>query len=300
LPSLAVATASALRVPYVAVELQQGDETQVIAHGQPGESVARTPLVHQGRVLGALVIGQRSGQAITPAGEQALVENVARQASVAAATVLLTDDLRRSRERIVTAREEERRRLRNDLHDGLGPQLTGIALGLDLVAERCEDVAPAAAESAEMLRRELGDAIADVRRLVDGLRPPRLDEVGLGGALREMAARSERSGMTITVDVPELTADLPAAVEVAAYRIGTEALNNVVRHAAASSCILTLRVGAELVLSVVDDGRGIDQASAGVGMTSMCERAEEVGGTCTFEPSAPSGCRVEARLPYAG
>jgi len=148
-------------------------------------------------MIGALVVGRRPGERDITDRERALLNDLATQASVAAANVRLTEDLRRSRERIVAAREEERSRLRNDLHDGLGPQLTGVALGLDLVIETAEEAAPAAAAAAERLRTELEDAIADIRRLVQGLRPPRLDEVGLCGALREMAARAERSGLIV-------------------------------------------------------------------------------------------------------
>jgi len=300
LPGVVAAAATALRVPYVAIELTGARSSQVIASGTPGGPVTRVPLKHQGRTLGALAIGRRPGEHDIPARERRLLTDLARQASAAAANVILTDDLRRSRERIVLAQEEERRRLRNDLHDGLGPQLTGIALGLDIVAEATATTAPVAAAHAERLRDEVQEAIEDVRRLVTGLRPPRLDEVGLAAALREMADRAQRSGVQISVDVPDPSQPLPAAVEVAAYRIATEAITNVVRHAGATTCTLSLKVDADVHMSIVDDGRGLVGASAGVGRTSMKERAEELGGSCTVEEAAEhQGCRVEVTLPMS-
>ncbi|MDQ6726695.1 MAG: histidine kinase [Actinomycetota bacterium] len=294
---LVTVTAAALRVPYVGVELIGPDRTQVIAHGTPGEDPTRIPLVHQGRTIGALVVGRRPGERDISDRERALLNDLATQAAVAAANVSLTEDLRRSRERMVAAREEERRRLRNDLHDGLGPQLTGVALGLDLVIETAEEAAPQAAAAAERLRTELEDAIADIRRLVQGLRPPRLDEVGLCGALREMVARAERSGLVMVTQLPDNCPTLPAAIEVAAFRIATEAITNVVRHADARSCVVRLHVTSELHLTVSDDGRGLNGSLGGVGTTSMRERAEELGGSCTVGPDTTGGCRVDAHIP---
>ncbi len=300
LPALASAIATALRVPYVGVELHQPGGQEVIAHGTPPDEVTRIPLIHQGRTTGALIVGHRPGQREVPRREQALLHDLASQAAVAAANVLLTEDLRRSRERIVTTREEERRRLRNDLHDGLGPQLTGVALGLDLVAEGAQAGAPGAAAAAERLRAELEDAIADVRRLVQGLRPPRLDEVGLCGALQEVVSRAGRSGLRLSADLPEAPLILPAAVEVAVYRIATEAITNAVRHSGARTCTLLLRIGPDVHLQVIDDGTGCGASPSGIGTTSMRERAEELGGTCTIGPSASGGCLVESHVPLAG
>ncbi len=197
----------------------------------------------------------------------------------------------------MAAREEERRRLHLDLHDSLGPQLTGIALGLDIVAEAATDSLPCVAADAERLRGEVNDAIEDVRRLVQGLRPPRLDEIGIVGALREAADRIGRGDLSVRVDAPADLPPLPAALEVAAYRIATEALTNAVRHANASTCVVSLQVDGDLRLSIVDDGRGLRGTIAGTGRTSMRERAEEVGGTCTIIDADPAGCRVDAWLP---
>ena len=209
-------------------------------------------------------------------------------------------DLQRSRERLVTAREEERQRLRRDLHDGLGPQLASLTMR----AEAAHDLVPLdptrAQEVLEGLAEQAQAAVADVRRLVYALRPPALDALGLMGALRSQAAH-HHDGLRIIVDGPEEMPTLPAAVEVAAYRIALEALTNVGRHAQARTC--TVRLGMDekpsaLRLEVQDDGRGIeDDRRAGVGLASMRERAEELGGTCTVEPLPSGGTRVRAFLP---
>lgn len=212
----------------------------------------------------------------------------------------------RSRERIVAAREDERRKLRRDLHDGLAPGLAAAGLKLD-VARQSVRSDP---ETAERLIGEAGhdvrDAIADIRRLSRDLRPPALDALGLVGAIREQATRlGEPSGPgqvgggpVIIVDAPDDLPALPAAVEVAAYRIAVEGMMNVVRHASAATC--RVRVGLiadELQVDVIDDGTGTPDDPGGVGMRSMRERAAEVGGDLTIERAVPRGTRLGARLP---
>jgi signal transduction histidine kinase len=159
---------------------------------------------------------------------------------------------------------------------------------------------PAAAEAVAVeLRDELRAAIADIRRLVYELRPPALDELGLAGAMRALAAqRSSANGLRVMIEAPEPLPLLPAAVEVAAYRIAQEALTNVVRHARAHNCLITLTLDEALWLEIKDDGLGLPvQLHAGVGLRSMRERAEELGGTCCVETNATGGTRIVARLP---
>jgi len=200
----------------------------------------------------------------------------------------------------VTAREEERRRLRRDLHDGLGPTLAGVTMGLH-AARTFIDRDPAEAKRLLAgLEGQVEDAIADIRRLVYGLRPPALDEFGLVRALQLHATRIEAwpDGIEIVIDSPpEGLGRLPAAVEVAAYRIVTEAVTNVTRHAHARTCTVRLCLNGALELDVIDNGRGLDPAQpAGVGLTAMRERAAELGGALTIEQLCP-GTRVRARLP---
>jgi signal transduction histidine kinase len=213
--------------------------------------------------------------------------------------VRLTADLRRSRERLVAAREEERRRLRRDLHDGLGPQLASLTLKLD-AARNLLAHDPAAADALLVeLKDQTQTAIADIRRLVYDLRPPALDQLGLVPALREHAlTRKALNGLQIAVEASEPWPALPAAVEVAAYRIVLEALTNVERHARARRCVVRLTLDDALQLEIADDGVGLSPGyQAGVGLTSMRERAAELGGSCTIESASDGGTRVLARLP---
>ena len=297
LPSFVESAAAALRVPYVGVEFVGADGARSVSHGSPPAVVDRVALEHQGAQLGSLVIGRRPGQHHVDDAERQLLEDLARQATAAASYVNLTEGLRRSRERIVVTREEERRRLRRDLHDGLGPQLTGVALGLDVLAVELQPIDHSTSITADALRDQVHEAIRDIRRLVHDLRPPRLDEVGLIGAIREVADQVGRGQLQIVVDSDAIP-PLPAAVEVAMFRIANEALTNVVRHAQASSCTVQVRIGSDLSLVVVDDGRGLGPADPnGLGLTSMRERAEELGGWCTVDDNFPRGCRVAASVP---
>jgi signal transduction histidine kinase len=219
--------------------------------------------------------------------------------------VRLSLDLQLSRERLVTAREEERRRLRRDLHDGLGPALAAVGLKLGSAAARIHD--PDTRALVEEARLETRSAIADIRRLVDDLRPPALDEVGLMGALRQQAQRFSRPAgadgpaLVVTLDGPEAAPPLPAAVEVAALRITTEALTNVVKHARATRAVVTVELDGGLLLSVQDNGCGpVGSGPRGVGWDSMRERAAELGGSCTVAARPEGGTVVRAVLPFHG
>jgi signal transduction histidine kinase len=221
---------------------------------------------------------------------------------VAVHAVRLTADLQRSRERLVTAREEERRRLRRDLHDGLGPTLATQTLKLEAARDLIDSHPARAADLLSDLIAESQTAIAEIRRLVYALRPPALDELGLVGAIREQAAQYQHGGgssaLQIVVDVPESLPPLPAAVEVAAYRIVLEALNNVAKYAQARSCVISLGVANGLHVDIRDDGRGLPpNRRAGVGLNSMRERAAELGGQCALGPAPDGGTSVVAWLP---
>jgi len=148
------------------------------------------------------------------------------------------------------------------------------------------------------LERDIDTALSDIRRLVYDLRPPALDELGLAAAIRDSAARYNTTGLHITVETPEHLPHLPAAVEVAAYRITQEALTNVVRHAQARGCLIALTLDGALQLEIRDDGVGLPKdRRTGVGLTSMRERAEELGGRCVIEALPQGGTRVLAHLP---
>ena len=210
-------------------------------------------------------------------------------------------ELQRSREGLVSTREEERRRLRRDLHDGVGPQLAALMLELETASDLVSDNPEASALMAKLSKRAR-EIVSDVRHSVHALRPPALDELGLVEALREGAMQYSPAGLRVSVEDQEELSQLPAAVEVACYRIAQEALANVVRHARASHCSIRIRLDEEaraLSVEVEDDGRGIrDDDRAGVGMISMRERTEELGGRCTVEPLVGGGTLVRALLPF--
>jgi signal transduction histidine kinase len=260
--------------------------------------------VYQREEIGRLVLSPRApGEGFSDA-DRSLLEDLARQAEVAVHAVRLTTDLQHSRERLVTTREEERRRLRRDLHDGLGAQLAGLNVQAGTLRRLIPRDPDAADDLVVELREELRSAIADIRRLVYDLRPPALDDLGLAEALRRLAEHygSEREQLSVLVEVPEDLSNLPAAVEVAVYRIVQEALTNVARHAQAHSCVVRLalkeEVNEEVGLEIVDNGVGIPaERSAGVGLSSMRERASELGGSCVVEAAPEGGTRVLVHLP---
>ena len=224
---------------------------------------------------GAMSAGARRDAAVLAA--------LAEQAAVAVHTVVLARDVRRSRELAVSAREEERRRLYRDLHDGLGPALAALALQV----ETARDLVGVDADRAGRLLGQVGahlkDTVGEVRTVVHGLRPPALEDLGLGDALRELGGRFGGAlSIDTTVDVSgDSGTELPAAVEVAAYSITGEALTNVARHARAHAASVRLqREAGWLVVTVTDDGCGIPaDARPGLGLVSMRRRAEELGGT---------------------
>jgi signal transduction histidine kinase len=304
LPALAETVAHTLKLPYVAVAVREGDEFPIAAEYSSsranGDSEAEVfPLVYQSEMVGQLLVTPRAAnEPFTPA-DRRLLDDVARQAGTAVHAVQLTSQLQRSRERLVTAREEERRRLHRDLHDGLGPQLATLSLKVDAARNHLSENTEATDRLLVELKSQIQDAIQDIRRLVYELRPPALDQLGLVSALQEYAAsQNGHQGLQITVEAPETLPSLPAAVEVAAYRIVMEALTNVARHAQARTCNVRLWMEDGLQLEVKDDGQGLPPLyDVGVGLTSMQERAAELGGTLTVETSAGGGTAVRASLP---
>jgi signal transduction histidine kinase len=299
LPTIVETIAKSLKLPYAAITLKQKNDLIVAAeYGSQMEPLQHFPLVYQAEQLGELILSPRSsGESLTPA-DQRLLNELAPQIGVAVNAVRLTIDLQRSRERLVNAREEERRRLRRNLHDGLGPQLASQTLTL-AAARKLLRVDPDAAETLLTdATVQVQQAITDIRRLVYDLRPPALDDLGLIAALREQIAQYKASGVSFRLDAPEQLPDLAAAVEVACYRITQEALTNVVRHAQARNCTIGVALEEKLTLEITDDGIGlIASHRPGVGFSSMRERAEELGGYCTIESRTTGGTRVYALLP---
>jgi signal transduction histidine kinase len=303
LPTLVETIAQALKLPFAAVIVRQEDGAEVVVeHGQRPAEVASFALVYQGEALGRLEVAARApGESLT-SNDHRLLNDISRQAGPAINAMLLTSALQRSRERLVATREEERRRLRRDLHDGLGPQLAALSVQIDATRNLLRRDPDAADQALQKYKSQVQEALTEIRRLVYALRPPALDQLGLVSALREYAAHQMGSaGLQVTVEASDPLPPLPAAVEVAAYRIALEALTNVVRHADARRCWLRLYVEDALYLEIEDDGRGMDPAARhGVGLASMRERAEELGGVCRVELRTGGGTVVWARLPMIG
>ncbi|HLU09961.1 MAG TPA: histidine kinase [Oceanobacillus sp.] len=309
LPTIVETVVEAFKLPYAAITLKEGDgfvtaaeyTRTSMAERISASEMETLPLVYQNETIGQMILAPRApGEAFSHT-DRRLLETIARQASVAAYNVRLTQDLQRSRERLVTTREEERRRLRRDLHDGLGPVIASMSFKLDAVHNMADQDVTAVKKMVTELKTQMQEALADIRRIAYDLRPPALDELGLVGALKEhITSCNQSQTVRITLEAPESPPPLPAAVEVAAYRIALEAVTNVSRHAGAQHCCVRLSLMDDLCLEIMDDGRGLPQAvRAGVGLTSMRERAEELGGTCRAVALPQGGTTVMAHLPLS-
>ncbi len=298
LPAAAADVAAALRVPFAGIDLlRDGEAVRVAAAGvePPGTDPWSEPLVHRGELVGALVVAPREpGERPGPA-DRRLLADLAGQLAPAARVLALDRDLQRSRERLALAREEERRVVRRTLHDEVGPTVAALGLRAETARRLLAAGSPGADAELDRLRRDAVAAAGALRRLAYDLRPPALDELGLVGALREQAER-------LAPLVVDLAADplprLPAAAEVAAYRIVVEAMTNAARHGGAH-CRAHLRCADdELRLEVDDDGPGWpDGFRAGVGIASVRERAGELGGRCVLAAAPGGGARVAVALP---
>lgn len=301
LPNLVQAIAHTLKIPYAAIWLPaDGQRTMPAATwGQAPPQTKTIPLTYHQQMVGHLVVAPRGPQEAFTKNEQELLAAIAALSAAAVRSLQLADELRLSRQRIVNAREDERRRLRRDLHDGLGPQLASQILGLEAVAQWMTSDPQKAQALLDSLMTQAQEATGDVRRIVYDLRPPALDDLGLVGALQQSAARYETGGLRLTVDAAGPLPELPAAVETAVFRIAQEAMTNVVRHARATTCTVRLFCAqGEIVLEVRDNGRGLSpNQSSGVGTQAMEERAVELNGQFRREALPGGGTLVRAQLP---
>jgi signal transduction histidine kinase len=315
-----------LKLSYVAIAIHQTGRFTTVAEFDATLSeddatgrgqLIEFPIIYQSSQIAKLSLATRSPDESLSARDRDLLQNLARQAGPAVHAYRLTGDLRRSRERLVIAREDERRYIRRQLHDGLMPALASQVLKLDELQETIPIDPSIAGDKIQALKQDTRNLMSGVRELAYELRPPSLDELGLVAALQSGASNlsaltdfsnarmdSECLFPTISFDVPEPLPPLSAAVEAAAYRIAMEALTNVVRHAQACQCVVRLlvmhegRVGRELHVCVEDDGVGYHPGwRSGVGTLAMRERAEELDGALTIESTSTGGARVEARLP---
>jgi two-component system NarL family sensor kinase len=299
LPSLVATLADTLKLPYVAIE------TDVMAEGSAAifgiaphhAEIVSIPLAYRTLTLGMLHVSARNAHERLSPDDIRLLVDLARQVGITLHAAQLTDALQASREQLVLAREEERRRIRRDLHDGLGPTLAALRLQLSALRHTVRDNPDEAEHVIDDLRDDVRAATAEIRRLVYDLRPPMLDEFGLVGALRNFELTGD--GLTRSVEVPAALPPLPAAIEVAIYRIAAEALHNIVRHAQATHCVMCLSADdTTITLTVTDNGCGLPaNYLAGVGHRSMHERAAELGGSVTILPAPAGGTCVTAIFP---
>ena len=289
--------AQTLKLPYVAIELGENNEIAA-SYGIPKPEVLRLPMLYQTETSGYLVVAYRSpGESFSTTDRQ-LLENIAQQAGAAAHAAKLTADLRISRQRLVTAREEERRRIRRDLHDGLGPQLASQTLTLTAARRMLQENPQAADDLLKEAIKHAQNATEDVRRVVYELRPPALDDLGLIGAIQAHIHKVEAGGLEIKFTYPEKLPPLPAAVEVACYLIIQEALANIVRHSGAKTCQISILLNENLHLEIQDQGQGISpNHHHGVGLRSMRQRAEELGGRFQITTPQIGGTQVIVDLP---
>jgi signal transduction histidine kinase len=318
LPAIVETVAHSLKLPYVALNLMQESVLAPVAsYGTAAGTLVHLPLCYQSETIGELLLAPRAADEAFTANEQLLLKELARQAGIAVHGVLLAADLERSRQRIVTTREQARRQLGSDLHDGLGHQLAGLLRKIEFASNLLERDPAAVGGVLDELKQHTRTAINETRRLAHELHPPELELLGLTAALREQIQQYHQpqdKGLQVTIQTPSPLPQLPIAVESAAYYIALEALNNVARHARAQHCTLRLNslqastssaVGvvktAVLELEIADDGCGLagdeTKKAGGLGLTSMRERATELGGTCLVESSPTGGTRIYARLP---
>jgi len=297
--------ADLLRLPYLELLDTHGDVVCGAGQGtsRPTEELALT-------AYGAPVGTMRWASTPLGSNDRRLLDAVARQLGEALHAIALVEALRQAQERLVVTREEERKRLRRDLHDGLGPSLAALGMEVDGLRNRMPALRPEQTDAELLaLRQGIQRTVLEVRRVVEGLRPPALDELGLDGAVHQLARRlatpagaAAAPGRPVTIDATvQLNGlpELPAATEVAAFRITQEALTNAIRHANASHVLASITVeDDELVVRVRDDGHGLAASrDDGVGLSAMRERAEELGGSFDIRAEPTIGTTIEARIP---
>jgi signal transduction histidine kinase len=263
----------------------------------PVDSSGCFPLSHHGTVIAHLIVALRPGEQALDGQDTEALKILTAQAAPAVAAVRLYEDLQHSHQELLLAREGERRRLRHELHDGLGPALSGLRLQIDAVRSSCPEQLAVILQDASA---DLGQAVDELRRITDGLAPAALDGRDLATALRQLAARLASPELRIDVELnPQVLPPLRAELETALYRIAAEALNNAARHAHADQVRLCVDATRESVdLAVSDNGHGLpSDAHTGIGLRSMTERANELGGTLSITGPVGHGTTVHAQLP---
>ncbi|MCB0165742.1 MAG: GAF domain-containing sensor histidine kinase [Anaerolineae bacterium] len=296
LSTIAETIARTVKLPYVHLKTA-GGTTATYGTPRNGSELTHIEITYRKEVVGWLDVASRLPKVPLSSSEYTLLNSLARQVGITLHAAHTSEALQAAREQLVLTREEERRRIRRDLHDGLGPTLASLRMQLS-AARRLIRANPAEAEQLlDELRDDISTATADIRRLVYELRPPMLDELGLVVAIRNFKLGD--SPMQLEVIAPEPMPRLSAAVEVAVYRIASEAIHNVVKHAEATTCVVEIQVEpGQLTLRVTDDGHYVSAGhTTGIGLHSMQERAAELGGTFSIQPATAGGACIVVHLP---
>ena len=295
LQRLARTLSEALHLPFVAITLHEPGRVMRAAHGTIEGALHRVALVRGTTEVGYVELDVGHGREPFGHRDQRLLAAIATHAAATVSATTLNLDLQESRARLVASREEERRRIRKDLHDGVGPKLALLSMNLEVIKDLIAEDPGSAERLVDAAGARAHEAISEVRRVVRNLRPAVLDELGLEGALGMLteqtaeAHRYDKDGpfdVTLEAEPADGLGQLPAGVEVAAYRIISEAVNNASRHAHANECRVRIGVDGPLRISVHDNGQGISaDATPGTGLASINERASELGGTARVRPS---------------
>jgi PAS domain S-box-containing protein len=251
------------------------------------------PITVAGATWGALVVVLREDETLPIATEHRLAA-FAELVALAVASAHARDELSASRLRIVEASDTERRRLERNLHDGAQQRLVALSVGLRLVQAKLRASPEESQELLAALAEELAAAIVELRELAQGIHPAVLTERGLGAALEVLAARAPLP-VSVDVDLPER---LPEHVETAAYYAVSEALANVVKHAAATSAAVRVeRLDGRVAVEVSDDGAGGADAGRGTGLSGLRDRVETLDGVLWIDSPSGGGTLLRAELP---
>jgi signal transduction histidine kinase len=282
----------------------EGRLVHVAEFGTPcaGLALHAVPLVHSGMVLGELVLSVRAKGDTFGARDAALLSDLAQHMGVVAFALLMHNNLQQARQRLAHSREDERRKVQRDLHDGLGQQLGGLLLMLGVAQKQMAHKPDAVAPLLSDLQAMTTDIVSELRDMLAQLRPPLLQQYGFATGLRQLVSQSQQAvpNLCIHAHICDGLPALPSPIEVAAYRIVQEALNNVLKHANATRCNVSVSTCDQtgcLWLRISDDGVGAGAQGVGngtgLGLQTMRERAEELGGRFSMSQPPQGGTLVE-------
>ncbi len=296
LKSIVVTIAEMLKLPYVAIEIEEdGVKNTIVSHGHITLNVSPLPLIYQEKEIGNLIIAPRDSGEVFRSSDNRLLEIVSWQTAV---VVQIYVDLQRSRERLVRATERDRQRLQRDLHDRLGATLSAQIMKLGLVQVQLFQKPEQAVQTLNDVETALIQISADIRQLIHGLRPPALDHVGILRVIQLMVEEYRKPGFKVTFESPDELPVLPPAVDSAIYFITQTAITNVVRHANATECQIVISVNEQLHLNIKDNGIGMPKEyQSGLGLRSIRDRAEELGGEFQIISEPRKGTLIEVKLP---